>query len=532
MRMPFTERGALRFFVRCESYPARLGGSITTLLRFRKGVSGRGSTSTPYFLRHSFPRRSGRSLSSLAGSAILHLSMIALMFYFSPRTEAETHLVQSPFSAQIIYYRIPLHNDVKLPQLGERRRGIPDSGAHRPDARPAPVPPAQEVPARLKVAAIFSRPAHPDNPRQTIYQSASPPDLKIKTDQPVPNIVVLSSPEKPKFPLAVQFSRPSNVDHSVENAATVTVPDANPQVQLQVIAPATDSLLPVASSPVARGPRPGSETDAAELVIVGVDPSNASELALPAGNRWGDFAIAPPAPGSGAGSGSNATGASKGAASGNGGGDRHGSAGRNGESDRGDAAIASTIAAGGSGNGAAGGLLTQLAPDVVYPVVQPLTGIRKNTMVIAAGPTGGGGLRVYHALSCASIYSIFLPMPGKNWSLQYCEVSSGNKSERTDTRPSAIHLDKPLLPPDVELDQRFDFKRTPLPEPKTDHLIILKGIIATDGTVQGLEVYQGVSVELDKAALAAFSQWHFRPAMRDGRAVAVQILVGIPPVTN
>jgi len=153
-------------------------------------------------------------------------------------------------------------------------------------------------------------------------------------------------------------------------------------------------------------------------------------------------------------------------------------------------------------------------------------------MVISAGPMGGGGLRVYGALKCASIYSVFLPMPGKNWSLQYCEASAGSAKSTTEVHPSAIHLDRPLIPPDVDLDRRFDFKRTPVPAPKTNHLIILKGVIAVDGTVQDLTVYQGVSAELDEAARAAFGRWHFKPAMRDGKAVAVEILVGIPPVTT
>jgi Gram-negative bacterial TonB protein C-terminal len=533
LRPPFTERGALRFLVPVDSYPIRLGGSIAALLRFGGRVSSP-ALAANYFLRHSLPRSSGSSLRSAAGSLLLHCSLVALLVYMSPRIVAESPAVQDAFHHEIIYYRIPLREDVKVPQLGARQRGDPYYSRPAHTAEPAASPAA---PTRATVATIFSRPAHPDNARQTIYQSVSPPDLKIKTEQPLPNIVVVSTPEKPKFALAPQYSRPSAVERSVDNETSPTIPDMNSQEPLRVITNSADNLLPAPSSPVTHGARPGPEADAADLVIVGVDPSNsASELALPPGNRWGDFSIGPPRPGSspGGGSSSSANGASKGAGSGPGGnGEARGSGGKNGESDRGDSAISSPVAIAGSGNERiAGGVLTQLPPGMIYPVVQPLGGIRKNTMVIAAGPMGGGGLRVYGALSCASIYSIFLPMPGKNWSLQYCEVSSGNTKATTEIHPSAIHLDKPLIPPDVDLNRRFDFKRTPLPGPKTDHLIILKGVIATDGTVQNLAVYQGVSAELDKAAEAAFSQWHFKPAMRDGRAVEVQILVGIPPVTG
>jgi len=454
---------------------------------------------------------------------------------------AESHFVRASIPRYMIYYRIPLHEDAKVPQLAERHRGNPDSGAAHRNADPAPLP-AAPVPARATVATIFTRPEHPDNPRQTIYQSVSPPDLKIKTELPLPNIVALSTPTKPKFPLAPQYSRPSSMDRPIDSVTSPTISETNPQEQLRIIANSSDNLLPAPSSPIARGPRVGPEADSADLLVVGLDPSNSSaDLSLPAGNRWANVAIGPPAPGPGSGAdsdsandapkGTGAAAAGYGAAAGNGNG--RGSGGKNGKSDRGDAGVSSPIAVGGSGHSVSGnGLLVQLAPGIVYPVVQPSSGIRRNTMVISAGPMGGGGLRMYGALKCASIYSVFLPMPGKNWSLQYCEASSGSAQSTTEIHPSAIHLDKPLIPPDVDLDRRFDFKRTPVQGPKANHLIILKGVIGTDGTVRDLAVYQGVSAELDEAARVAFGQWHFKPAMRDGKAVAVEILVGIPSVTT
>ena len=33
---------------------------------------------------------------------------------------------------------------------------------------------------------------------------------------------------------------------------------------------------------------------------------------------------------------------------------------------------------------------------------------------------------------------------------------------------------------------------------------------------------------MDEAARVAFSQWKFKPAVRDGKPVAVEILVGVP----
>ena len=92
-----------------------------------------------------------------------------------------------------------------------------------------------------------------------------------------------------------------------------------------------------------------------------------------------------------------------------------------------------------------------------------------------------------------------------------------------------IHLDVPLVPPDFDPDHRFDFKRIPVPLEKSHRAIILKGTIAVDGTVQHLVVYQGVVPQMDEAAKIAFSRWRFKPAMKNGQPVEVEILVGIPP---
>jgi hypothetical protein len=37
---------------------------------------------------------------------------------------------------------------------------------------------------------------------------------------------------------------------------------------------------------------------------------------------------------------------------------------------------------------------------------------------------------------------------------------------------------------------------------------------------------------MDEAARIAFSRWVFKPAVRDGKPVEVEILVGIPPLTE
>ncbi len=116
-------------------------------------------------------------------------------------------------------------------------------------------------------------------------------------------------------------------------------------------------------------------------------------------------------------------------------------------------------------------------------------------------------------------------MPGKNWIMQYCAQNS------TDAPPSpssatVAHFGEGVVPPQAE--SKFDFQRVPVPPDKVGKLIILKGVLRADGFIDELQVYQSVLGEMDDNARLAFSQWKFKPALRESKPIPVQVLVGIP----
>ena len=171
-----------------------------------------------------------------------------------------------------------------------------------------------------------------------------------------------------------------------------------------------------------------------------------------------------------------------------------------------------------------------LEAKMIYPVAMKGPTVRKNQMIVSAGPIGGGGLGVYGALPCSKIFTIFLPMNNSNWTMQYCQKSSPSSgTPDADSQSTVLRLETGLVPPDPDLDSRFDFKRLSVPPGKARQMIVLKGKLREDGTVDDLEVYQGLVPEMDEAARLAFSRWKFRPAMRAGKPVAIEVLVGIPP---
>jgi hypothetical protein len=151
-------------------------------------------------------------------------------------------------------------------------------------------------------------------------------------------------------------------------------------------------------------------------------------------------------------------------------------------------------------------------------------------MVVTAGPVGGGGLQVYGVLKGGKIYTIYLPMPGKNWILQYCADDSSDPRPVRQSSRVEIRLDPGIVPPSAV--EQFDFYRPAVSKSDANRqeMIILQGVIREDGSVGELKVLQGLNETVNQAALAAFGRWKFRPAQRSSKPIAVEVLVGIPEI--
>jgi hypothetical protein len=537
-RAPFTEWGALQLIVRGESFFANCRDSLAVLASCASLPS---SVSPVYFRRTGFSRAYFRG-GSVGASILAHGVLIGLILFSTrllpapppPRISGEYH-------EERIYYRVPLLDPATLPRIA------PAGPGGHPGAGALPV----TVPAPWNTAVhpsmtIISKPIHPDNSRQTIYQASSPPELKIQSEQKLPNIVSLPPVQAPKAALNFDIAKPVQNARNLPQTAAPTVEAAMAAPMTTLLKPSNDQprlAIPLASDAL-RLQRPtnaqGSgqqspSTQPGDIVALGVEPAAPTDqVSLPGGNRWGEFSIGPSGkdPGAPGGTSGGAAGAGKGIPGP--GGDASvglGISGAGGGGGNLGGAGTLSIAGPGAGSSSAGRLDPTLPINMVFPVPRTIA-TRRNAFVVSAGPVGGGGLNVYGALHCGTIYSIFLPMPGKNWSLQYCEKLAAAQKASTDAPRAVLKLQTPLVPPDVDLTQRFDFKRLPLPIDNSHRSIILQGVIAADGTVQNLVVHQGVLPAMDEAARIAFSRWVFKPAVRDGKPVEVEILVGIPPLTE
>lgn len=402
------------------------------------------------------------------------------------------------------------------------------------------------------VLRIVSRPPRLDNRHRTIIQSGAPPDLRLTVDPNLPNLFIAKQPEVARPTLKLGNSRPLVRDRG---GAAVQVPQG---LVVQGVPANASVLIPLgeAQNPHVPAPPPervstsGAQQFASreegapgsnpshpgEILVLTTEPGNLSNLSqLPNGSQFGLLSLSPrvgPEQGSGGSSNGSAVHSGNGAGpagsnahgpGGNGGGDGAGIGGGSGEG--GTAGVALPGIVGGPEKAGGSTRLTGEVASMIF-AVKRMPNVRRNSLVVSTGPIGGGGLGVYGVLRGGRVYTVFLPMPGKNWILQYSRRQETSPSPRTDSESRVIKLEIAVAPPDPE--EQFDFTRTQVSPEKKKKLIVLHGTIQEDGSVGALEVYQGVDPRMDRAALAAFQRWKFKPALRDNRPISIEILVGIP----
>ena len=481
----------------------------------------------------------------LANSVVLHCALIVGLIYIPLVLPPPSPNMSSAFfNQEIIYYPVPARRpNTTLPRIAPKGPGGRPGSGFRP----------KEIPAAGKTISsgnltVISKPLHPDNFHQTIVQPATPPDIRIPNDLKLPNIALgtVAAPKKPSFDLSFQKPTRENAIQATEMATPVADGKADMSMVTSLEPKNFQPKMPMPSDTLAKPTRHefgnasgggqempdiGAPGQGRAVMIIGVDPSGSlAELAVPPGNRSGDFSIAPGSGGTGspggkstgvAGGGSGGSARAGDASVGLGAGHEGGGGGKEGLT----GALSIKGAAGSASGG--GALDPRFVANMVYPVPWSLS--VKLQMIVSAGPMGGGGLSVYGALPCGKIFTIFLPMNEKSWTMQYCpKTNSSAETSKADPPSTVIHLEAGLIPPDPDLESRFDFKRVSVPPGKTHKLIVLKGTLREDGSVDGVEVYQGVVPQMDEAARLAFSHWKFKPAMRAGKPVALELLVGIP----
>jgi TonB family protein len=404
--------------------------------------------------------------------------------------------------------------------------------------------PAENTDAYHPRQRIFTDPSHPTHPRQTLVNTAAPNEPP-KFVPALPNMVLLATtggPVRPRLEISEKTLaklRPKQVKKvATTDAPAPDVPNletrpsemsitrdadapAKPQLELNAgsaprVAERTQKGEVAPAPEVAAGPA-GSTGQSATIIALSSGPAPPSPtVEVPNGNLAARVAISPEGKGNGNGGGSatpNAASAGSGSASG-------------------DPAAKSSVGisisggnpkpnAGVSGLGA--GKLSLPKASSIYKRPDPKA---DDDPLERTGPpnfaTLAPGAAPEQIFASHRVYSLNIDMPNLNsvtgsWIIHFSEMHQQGMPRTVSplSAPDPIHKVDPKYPQD-------------LIQEHVQGEVILYGVIRPDGSVDSIQVVRSLDKQLDANSIAAFSQWKFKPATKDGQAVPVEAIVHIP----
>jgi TonB family protein len=102
---------------------------------------------------------------------------------------------------------------------------------------------------------------------------------------------------------------------------------------------------------------------------------------------------------------------------------------------------------------------------------------------------------------------------GGSWVFHFAELADSEKGDLM--APEVDHQEDPAYPTEL---MRHNVHGT----------VVLYALIGSDGSVSNVKVLESVDDQLDEYARRALSQWHFKPASKNGVPVALTMVVRVP----
>ncbi len=399
---------------------------------------------------------------------------------------------------------------------------------------------------------IFTDPVRPTHPRQALINSAvpmEPPKILLN----LPNIVQLQELPGPARP-RLQISKEALAKLRPKKRRVATVADAPPpDVPVLEQKPGDVALIASSNAParpklelnagvaprLAQRAQPGDAGPAPEVgsaqlnaangnsatfIALSAAPAPPAPVVPPQGNLAARVSISPEGkqPGVPGGSPKGTPGGTGGANSPGGSGTRTGSA-KNG--------LDVSISGGNppANKGVSGpSAVTISAPTPHALITRPDPKLAAEDAPQRTGPPNFAalppGAQPEQIFASKKIYKMLVNMPNLNsatgsWILNFTELrmsSDGPPVASWDlSGPAPLRKIDPKYPPTL-INEHVEGE------------VVLYAVIRRDGSVDSIQLVRGIDEQLDANAMNAFSQWKFRPAMRQGTPVELEAIVHIP----
>jgi TonB family protein len=485
----------------------------------------------------------------LAYSLVGHAIIISLLLFVSALHLGTTtfHMTREMLEQNytLTYYR---PSDL-LPLMSSPKPGPKDPAGERPQVKPS-----KGSTSYHPTQTTQSSPAKPDNPNQTVIQPKTPEI--IKKDLKLPNIVVwnveepktdmvklagktatpLASMAMPAPQIKVQDSEVKNVDRSLAelnikmdliNAQPkmMVQPGSSPEWAIGNESGKSDELINISGSP--------GDASLKNLVVLSANPSlpTLGGLRVPPGSRSGAFSISPE--GNRAGSPDGVDEGSLGGGVPGGGGTGGTGSGAGGGRDIAQIRIPGLSVRGGGAQMPSPGVVGTVRPNFseMVTIEEPA---ESYNITIVEGRSGGAGLGVYGVLTGKRNYTVFIPMPGGRWIMQFSEIPDPKENSASAASPNQATASQLTIGMGEAMTQPRPYRKVDPGRPEDEELAKLRGltvlyaIIRKDGTIDMVRVVRSLNSALDDRAMEALKKWKFKPALLGANPIEVQALFGIP----
>jgi hypothetical protein len=134
-------------------------------------------------------------------------------------------------------------------------------------------------------------------------------------------------------------------------------------------------------------------------------------------------------------------------------------------------------------------------------------------ITVVASARSGGAFNLYGSLKGDKVYTIYIDTTLGPAVLQFADPTSA-------AHPYAADL---ASPQPIRADLPTGLSRTRL---------VIACVLDRTGAIKGMQVLEPADAVMTSQVLAALPRWKFQPAMRDGKAVEVNAILGFNIDTN
>jgi hypothetical protein len=127
-------------------------------------------------------------------------------------------------------------------------------------------------------------------------------------------------------------------------------------------------------------------------------------------------------------------------------------------------------------------------------------------------------------LGCRPVYTIYVPVgTARDWILQYCKPAIPRAAGEREVRVVALGRVEAVTAPYAHLIVRPVARLKP-----GERYAFVHGYVSAAGRLEKLSEAGGSRLEDAAGVVGALAAWEFRPAMKDGVATEVEVLLCIP----